>query len=160
VFHCDRGGKFTTTEFTEYCVEHGVKRQLTAPYSLQKNNVVEHHNQIVVGMAHSPLKLKNLLEWLWGEFVATTAYLLNQSPTKSVIGKTPFEAWYEKKPSVQHLWMFGCVIHVKDTSPNLKKLEDQSRPMIFIGYELGSKAYKAYDPIARRVHMSHDCLFS
>lgn len=29
----DRGGEFTSVEFMEYCADHGVKRQLTAPYS-------------------------------------------------------------------------------------------------------------------------------
>jgi hypothetical protein len=31
---------------------------------------------------------------------------------------------------VQHLRMFGCVVHVKNTTPNLKKLEDRSTPMV------------------------------
>lgn len=29
---------------------------------------------------------------------------------------------------------------------NVKKLDDRSRPMIFVGYEPGSKAYRVYDP--------------
>ena len=31
----DRGGEFTSNEFSKYCLEHGIKRQLTAPYSPQ-----------------------------------------------------------------------------------------------------------------------------
>jgi hypothetical protein len=65
-----------------------------------------------------------------------------------------------KKPSIQHLQTFGCVVHVKDTSPNLKKLEDRSRPMIFIRYELGSKAYRTYNPVTKKVHVSCDVVFS
>ncbi|XP_039778124.1 uncharacterized protein LOC120645406 [Panicum virgatum] len=33
--HTDRGGEFTSIEFGQYCVEHGVERHLTAPYSPQ-----------------------------------------------------------------------------------------------------------------------------
>jgi transposase InsO family protein len=29
----DRGGEFTSLEFNEYCIEHGIKRQLTAAYT-------------------------------------------------------------------------------------------------------------------------------
>lgn len=76
--------------FIEYCVEKGVRRQLTAPYSPQQNGVVERRNQMVVGTVHSLLKSKGLSGWLWGEAVATTVYLLNRSPTKSVTGETPF----------------------------------------------------------------------
>jgi hypothetical protein len=96
---------------------------------------------------------------LWGEAVATMMYVLNCSPTKSVDGMTPFKAWFGKKPGVQHLRTFGCVVHVKDTTLNLKKLDDRSRPMIFIGYELGSKAYRAYDPTMKHVHVSRDVIF-
>jgi hypothetical protein len=30
---------------------------------------------------------------------------------------------------------------------NLKKLDNHSKPVIFVGYELGSKAYHTYDPV-------------
>jgi hypothetical protein len=91
--------------------------------------------------------------------VATAVYVLNRSPTKGVQGMTPFEAWYGKKPAVQHLRTFECVVHVKDTTPNLKKLDDRSRRMIFIGYEPGSKAFRAYDPLTRKVHVTRDAIF-
>ena len=40
----DRGGEFTPIEFGEYMANHGVHRQLTAPYSPQHNGVVERRN--------------------------------------------------------------------------------------------------------------------
>ena len=55
--------------------------------------------------------------------------------------------------------MFGCIAHMKVTTPNLKKLDDRSRRTIFVGYELGSKAYRVYDPVTRRVHVSRDLVF-
>ena len=41
VLRTDRGGEFTSVEFGRYCVEKGVERHLTAPYSPQQNGVVE-----------------------------------------------------------------------------------------------------------------------
>jgi hypothetical protein len=54
---------------------------------------------------------------------------------------------------------FECVVHVEDTKSNLKKLDDWSRPMIFISYEPGSKAYWAYDLVTKKVHVSRDMIF-
>jgi hypothetical protein len=54
---------------------------------------------------------------------------------------------------------FGCVAHVKMVRPHQKKLDDRSAPMVFIGYEPGAKAYRVYDPVARRVHVSRDIIF-
>jgi hypothetical protein len=63
----------------------------------------------------------------------------------------PYEAWHGEKPAVHFLRTFGCVAHVKDTCPGLKKLDDMSRRTIFIGYEPGSKAFRCYDPTTKRV---------
>jgi hypothetical protein len=48
---------------------------------------------------------------------------------------------------------------VRNTAPHQKKLEDHDCKMIFVGYESGSKAYRAYDPIMKRVHVTHDVVF-
>ncbi|KAF0910743.1 hypothetical protein E2562_004729 [Oryza meyeriana var. granulata] len=34
------------------------------------------------------------------------------------------------------------------------------RPMIFVGYEDGSKAYRVYDPSSHRVHVTWDVVFN
>ena len=44
VLRTDRGGEFTSVEFTAYCADQGVVRHHTAPYSPQKNDVVERRN--------------------------------------------------------------------------------------------------------------------
>lgn len=158
-FRTDRGGEFTSTEFETYCSELGINRFLTAPYTSQQNGVTERRNQTIVGMARSLLKSKKVPGRFWGEAVNTAVYLLNRAPTKSVTGMTPYEAWYHKKPKVHHLRVFGCVGHVKIVKPHLSKLEDRSTPMIFLGYEKGSKAYRLYDPKGNKVHVSRDVIF-
>jgi hypothetical protein len=158
-FRTDRGREFTSVNFTEYYIEQGVHWQLTAPYSPQQIGIVEHQNQMVVGTARCLLKSKGLPRWLWGDAMATTIYLLNRSPMRSVESKTPLEAWYGKQSGVQHLRTFRCMIHMKDTTPNLKKLDDQSRPMVFISYEPGSKEYHAYDQVSKKVIVSRDVMF-
>ena len=48
---------------------------------------------------------------------------------------------------------------MKVIMPSLKKLDDRSKRTIFGGYEPGSKAYRAYDPVSQRVHISCDVVF-
>jgi hypothetical protein len=79
--------------------------------------------------------------------------------TKSVDDMTPFEAWHRRKPMVHHLRMFGCIVYVRNTTSHLKKLKNRGRKMIFIGYEGDSKAYRVYDPIMMRVHVTRDKVF-
>ena len=77
-----RGGEFTSVEFTVYCVDQGVVRHHTAPYSPQQNGVVERRNQMVVSMARSMMKAKKMLAEFWGEAVTTAVFILNRAPTK------------------------------------------------------------------------------
>jgi hypothetical protein len=41
----------------------------------------------------------------------------------------------------------------------LKKLDDRSIKTIFVGYELGSKAFRCYNPVDKRVIITHDVVF-
>ena len=90
-------------------------------------------------MARSMMKAKGMPARFWGEAVTTAVFILNRAPTKALTGKTPFEAWYGRKPSVSFLWTFS---YVRKTKPNLTKLEDRSTPMVFLGYAEGTKAYR------------------
>jgi transposase InsO family protein len=108
-----RGGEFTSKELGEIFSDHGVQRQLTAPYTPQQNGVVERRNQTAVGMARCLLKAKGVPPRFWGEAVTTAVYLLNRGTMKSVTGKTPYEPWCGRRPGVHHLRIFGCVVHVK-----------------------------------------------
>ncbi|RDY12100.1 putative mitochondrial protein, partial [Mucuna pruriens] len=51
--------------------------------------------------------------------VSTSVYLLNMLPTKALKGKTPFEAWYERKSSMENVKVFGCLCYA--LIPKVKK---------------------------------------
>jgi hypothetical protein len=100
------------------------------------------------------LKAKDLLDMFWGEAVMTAIYVLSRSSSKGAGGRTSYELWTGITPSVQHLRTFECVVHVKDTRPHLRKLNDRSKPMIFMGYE------RVYDPVTKRIHIMRDVVFN
>ena len=84
--------------------------------------------------------------------------MLNRSYTKSLENSTPYEKWSGRKPSINHLRVFGSMVHVK-TTKRVNKLEDRSNVMVFIGYELGTKAYRCLDPLSFKVTISRDVVF-
>ena len=87
-------------------------------------------------------------------------FILNRTPTKTLKGKTSFEAWYGRKSSVSFLRTFGCISHVRNTKSVLTKLEDRSTLMVLLGYEEGTKAYWLYDPHGSKVVVSLDVVFN
>jgi Integrase core domain len=158
VFWSDRGGEFKSNEFMDYCKKIRIKRQMTTPYTPQQNRVVERRNQTIVAMTRSMMKSMGVPVRFWGEAVSTTVYILNRASTESLTSMTPYEAWYKRKPNVQHFCVFGCVAHVKKVKSHITKLEDRSVQMVLFGYE-GSKAYRVYNPTTNKVHVTRDVVF-
>lgn len=158
-FRTDRGGEFGSNEFDKYCEKAGITRHYTAPYTPQQNGVVERRNRTVVEMAMSCLKEMKLPSLLWGEAVRHAVYLLNRLPTRALSGITPYEAWSDKKPHIGHIRVFGCIAYMKIPSQKTTKLDDRSRPVVNLGKEPGTKAYRLYDPINNKVCVSQDVIF-
>ena len=70
--------------------------------------------------ARSMLLEADLPESFWAEAVNTAVYLHNKRPTRSLEGKTPYEAWNGVKPDLSHLKVFGgdAFLHVPDEKRN------------------------------------------
>ncbi|KAL8109176.1 hypothetical protein AgCh_025316 [Apium graveolens] len=127
VLRSDRGGEFCSNEFKNFCEDNGILRHYTAPYTPQQNGVVERRNRTVVAMARSLLKEKKVPLQFWGEAVRYAVHILNKLPTRSKSIVTPHEAWYGKKPSVEHLKIFGCTTYMKVPAVQTTKLDDRSK---------------------------------
>lgn len=108
-------------------------------------------------MARNLLKQKGLPHNFQGEAVAIAAYLLNKCPNKRLKEKVPKQYWYERKPLVSHLKVFGslCYKHIPDAKR--KKLHHKSEPMILVGYH-PTGAYRSYNPVKQKIEVSRDVI--
>ncbi|KAG6524465.1 hypothetical protein ZIOFF_014374 [Zingiber officinale] len=113
----------------------------------------------VMAMARSLLKGTHMPARFWGEAVRHAVYLLNRLPTKALGERTPFEAWMGRKPHLAHLKVFGCIAYAKNTTPHLKKLDDRSSPIVYLGVEEGCKAHRLFDPRHNKLQVSRDVIF-
>ena len=95
---------------------------------------------------------------LWAEVVGTTYYLVNRSPSSVLDDKNPHEVWTGKKPSLEHLRVFGCDAYVHVPKKNKSKLDNKSEKCIFIGYKYCMKGYKIWNPETKKVVYSRDVL--
>ncbi|GJW60347.1 zinc finger, CCHC-type containing protein [Tanacetum coccineum] len=155
----DRGGEFTSNEFTQYCKENGIARQLTAPYSPQQNGVVERRNRTIMSTTRCMMKATNMPQIFWAKAVRHAIYILNSVPTKALEDITPYEAIKQRKPNLENLRVFGCIAYEKVPSQHLTKLDDRSNKMVYLGNEQGSKAYCLFDPTTQRICVSRDVKF-
>nr|GEV03513.1 zinc finger, CCHC-type [Tanacetum cinerariifolium] len=150
----DRGGEFTSNEFTQYCKENRIARQLTAPYSPQQNGVVERRNRTIMSTTRCMMKATNMPQNFWAKAIRHAIYILNSVPIKALEDVTPYEAIKQRKPNLENLRIFGCIGYVKVPSQHLTKLDDRSIKVVYLGNEQGSKAYRLFDPTTQSVCVS------
>ena len=94
-------GEFLSNKFDLFCKHHGIRRQVTIR-TPQQNGIAERKNQTIVEMTRSTLDDKTLLNDYSAKFVVVAVHILNISRTKAVRTITPYEAWFRKKPNVNH----------------------------------------------------------
>ena len=97
--------------------------------------------------------------FLWGEVAMTAVYIQNRSPHRMLKNMTPEEAFSGKKPSVEHLRIFGCFVYIHVPKDKRKKFEPSGKKGIFVGYSETSKAYRIYVPGQQKVEISRDVTF-
>nr|ABA99612.1 retrotransposon protein, putative, unclassified [Oryza sativa Japonica Group] len=159
VLRSDQGGEYISKEFEKYCENAGIRRQLTAGYSAQQNGVAERKNRTINDMANSMLQDKGMPKSFWAEAVNTAIYILNRSPTKAVPNRTPFEAWYGKKPVIGHMRVFGCICYAQVPAQKRVKFDNKSDRCIFVGYADGIKGYRLYNLEKKKIIISRDVIF-
>ena len=64
----------------------------------------------------------------WGYALETATYILNLVPSKSV-SKTPTELWNGRKPSLNHISIWGAPAHFLRKEPH--KLESRIKVCLF-----------------------------
>lgn len=136
------GREFCSFDFSNYCATHGIKCQLTTPYTPQQNGVVEWQNHTITEMAWSMLEHRHVPKKFWAKAVYTAVYLLNRSPTQAIKKMTPEEAWFGHDPKISHLKVFGSTAHVWILDAKHTKLDSKGQKLMFTDYSDNHNAYR------------------
>jgi len=158
-FRTDGGGEYTSKKIAEYLKSDRILQETTAPYTPQSNEVVEWANHTMMECVRWMLDNAGVSKKYWPFAVSEAVYRKNRAPTRSVVGKTPYEARHGRKPLWKHLRVFGCSAFVHVPKEKRKKLDYRATPGIFVGNSISTKPYFVYDPLARMLHCSRDVVF-
>lgn len=125
----------------------------------QQNGRVECKHRHILNVARALRFQATLPIEFWGECVLNAAYLINQTPSQVLKGKTPFEILYDKPPSFKHLRVFGCLAYAHNLDHKGDKFESRSRRCAFVGYPYGKKGWRLYDLDKKIFFTSRDVVF-
>ncbi|WVY89808.1 hypothetical protein V8G54_035322 [Vigna mungo] len=136
----DNGGEYRG-RFEHYCKAHGIRHEKVPPKKPQMNGVAERFNRTIVEKVRSMLSHAKLPKSFWGEAVATTADLINLSPSRPLNGKIPEEA----------------SVHIpKDERA---KLDAMAKDCIYLGSPRDEFGFRLWDPANRKIIRSRDVVF-
>ena len=71
-------GENENLDFEDYCNEHGINHNFSAPRTPQQNRVVGRKNINLQEMARTMLNENNLSKYFWAKVVKTSYYVLNR----------------------------------------------------------------------------------
>jgi hypothetical protein len=137
----DRGGEYFSSEFTEFCMEHGIIHERTPPYSPQSNGIAEWKNCTLTELVNAILGTAGLSKKWWGEAILTACHVLNRVPTKNK-EITPFEEWEKKRLNLFYMRTWGCLAKVNVPINKKRKLRPKTVDCVFLGYAIHSVGYR------------------
>jgi hypothetical protein len=143
-------GELVSRSFADYCASEGITHLTTAPHTSAQNGRAERLHRTLLDKARSMRLSCGAPPSLWDEFCATAAYLTNLTGSAPLRGKTPFELWFGRPPSLSHLREIGCRAFALIPGHHPKILA-RSLPCRLIGYAPHSKAYRLWDPATHRI---------
>ncbi|GJR33155.1 retrovirus-related pol polyprotein from transposon TNT 1-94 [Tanacetum coccineum] len=137
----DRGTEFLNKTLHAYFKEEGIEHQTSTPQTPEQNGVVERQNRTLVEAARTMLSASKLPLSFWAE--ATAYHIIN-----------------DRKPSIKHLHIFGCICYITRDGENLDKMKEKGDPCVMVGYSTQSKGYRVYNKrtrlIVESIHIKFD----
>ncbi|GEM12883.1 copia-type polyprotein, partial [Rhodotorula toruloides] len=157
-FRSDNGGEYMSRTFDDMLAEHGIIRESPPPYSPQSNGVAERVNRSIVEGIVSLLAQAGAPKALWAEALQAFVFVKNRSPHAALSGNVPLAVWRNRPARVDMLRTWGCRAWHTVTNGR-SKLDDRAIPLIFVGYDGDTAAYRLFDPVTRKTIRSRDTRF-
>ena len=155
----DRGGEYTSKDFTKFLQEQGTERRLTTHDTPQHNGVAEALNRRLFERVRAILHHSELPKSLWGEAVMFAVWLKNRTSTRALGNNTtPYEKLYGKKPNLAGVPEWGQRVWVHYDKGS--KLDARAVECRWVGYDRDSThAHRVYWPDKHRVSVERNIKF-
>jgi hypothetical protein len=101
---------------------YAYKVEPTGADSPEQNGQVERYNQTLATIVRTLLYGAHLPAKYWSAAATHAVYLMNRR-VHSAIGMTPYEAWWDNKPDLSTLKVFGARVCVKVMGKRRAKLD-------------------------------------
>jgi hypothetical protein len=155
----DNGSEFKNLQVEEFLEEEGIKHEFSAPYTPQKNGVVERKNRTLIDMVRTMLGEFKTPERFWSEAVNTACHAINRLYLHCLLKNTSYELLTGNKPNVSYLRLFGSKCYILVKKGRHSKFAPKAVEGFLLGYDSNTKAYRVFNKSSGLVEVSSDIVF-
>ena len=156
---------FESAAWGDYCRQHDIVHEFTAPYSSAQNGLAERAIRTTMDDVRTLLRDSGLSHSYWAEAAAYSVAMRNLIPSRRHPGRILLESFSGRRQDVSHLWAFGAkcwatipTVHGVQVTGG-SKLDPHSVECRFLGYASGSGNYKVQEVMSCHVLISRDVVF-
>lgn len=111
---------------------------------------VERENRAIKETIRTLIHSSNLPKFLWDELARTAVYVLNEVVNKAQT-TTPYENWFNTKPSVANLHVIGSKVYKHIPINKRKALDKTAKTGYLVGYGKSKLLFRVHFPSERLV---------
>ena len=161
VFECDN--EIPRSELlSEWLESRGYAIEPCAPYTQAQNGGAERSGGMVKDKARA--MVGRLPKVLWPEVYKASVYMWNRTPRYMYDWKSPFELFFNEKPTLSHTRVYGCKAFALTTDALARRKRlDRLSPKAWIGYLVGyssTNLYRIWLPTRDKVIVTRDVHFN
>ena len=167
----DAGSQFTSAAFQQACADSRIAVSLAAPKHQEQNHFAERSWQSVKILTDKIMVHARLPPIFKYHATLYAIIIYNVTPIKNLVNKegnpaTPYEIFFNEKPRIAHLRVFGCpCVFRKWTITNHLGQQRENKTSqrgvrgTFIGLPINQQGYLIYMPQSQNIAVSHDVSF-
>lgn len=143
--HSDGGSEFINQTVKAACAQLGVTMHWGPRATPQLNSVAERQVRSSKDAARTLLLHAGLPARFWARAVCHAGFVWNRSNIAPETGVTPYEAVFKKKPSLEHLSVFGCDCYFHIPKEERSTFDAKMQPGIYLGQDNERSCAIVYD---------------
>jgi len=168
VFRTDRGGAYNSEEFNRILAEAGIKHELIEAVTPLEDDAAELAGHSLNGRARSmldkareALRVKELPRNLWDFAIRHAIWTKNRVLAGAREGgKTPYEVYLGKEPSLVLQRPFGCAAYMHTPEKSRGKTRMRSVKGVYVGFDEKASTWMLYDQEKRQIIESREVVFT
>jgi len=145
--------------FKRVCVKHDIVHRLMPANRPELHGIAERYNLTIWKMANAMLFAARLSYLLWPAAVAHANMLRNRLPVSGLGPYTPYELFYNSRPRVDQLRIFGCDCY--KLLPTYPKIPGQvaRKRLIYCGETADRVGFRVFDPVTYKFSTEFELIF-